>query len=64
LQTLSISALDTEKADADLCQTKLPLTSLFSLMNRSELSATIVANCSSEISGDRETKKWTCSGFA
>ena len=48
---------DTEKADADLCHLNLVLLSLFSLIKRSLLSATMVARSSSDIEGDREVKK-------
>ena len=64
LQTLSISDFETENADADCCHLKWPLESLFWLMNFSKLSAIIVARCCSEISGERDTRIWTCSGFA
>lgn len=59
-----MSDLETEKADADLCHKNLYFVNLFWLMKRSLLSAIIVANCVSEISGERDTKKCTCSGFA
>ena len=59
-----MSDFDTEYADADRCHENLFLQSLFSLIKRSLLSATIVASCSSDISGNRETRKCTCSGFA
>src|SRR3972149_10947005 len=64
LQTLSTSDFETEKAAADSCQENLPALSLFSFMNLSELSATIVAKVSSDIFGERETIKCTCSGLA
>src|SRR3972149_1572144 len=64
LQILSTSDFETEKAAADSCQENLPALSLFSFMNLSELSATIVAKVSSDIFGKRETIKCTCSGLA
>jgi hypothetical protein len=57
LHTLSTSDLETENAEADSCHANIPLLSLFSLINFEELSATIVANISSEKLGDLETRK-------
>jgi hypothetical protein len=57
LQTLSTSDLDTEKADAVFCHSNLTMDNVFSFINLSELSATIVANSSSEIFGERDTIK-------
>ena len=53
LQTLSTSDLETENADPDSCQANLPMQRLFAFMNRSTLSATMVASDSSDILGDR-----------
>ena len=64
LHTLSTSDFETENADADCCHAKFFLASLFALIKRSELSAIIVANSISEISGERETRKCICSGLA
>jgi hypothetical protein len=47
LQTLSISDFDTENAEADCCQQNCVFESLLSFINRSVLSATIVAKVSS-----------------
>ena len=57
LQTLSTSALETENAEQDCCQKNLFSQSLLSFINRSELSAIMVANFSSDILGEREIKK-------
>lgn len=61
LQTLSTSDLETEKAAAESCHENFPMLSLFSLIKRAVLSATIVAKSSSDIEGVRYTRKWTCS---
>jgi len=57
LQTLSTSDLDTENAEADCCHANNPLQSLFSFINRSVLSATMLATFSSVSPGDREIIK-------
>jgi hypothetical protein len=57
LQTLSTSDLETEKADADCCHENVSAANLFSFINRSVLSATIVANVSSENLGERDVRK-------
>ena len=54
LHTLSTSDFETENAEAESCQAKAPILSLFSLMNFEELSATIVAKAPSDNVGDRE----------
>jgi len=48
---------ETEKADAEFCHKNFPLTSLFSLIKSSELSATMLANFSCDIEAERETRK-------
>ena len=57
LQTLSTSDFDTENADADFCHANRPTHNLFSLINRSELSAKIVARTSSDNLGERDIKR-------
>ncbi len=64
LQTLSTSDFDTEKAEADSCQANRLLHSLFWFIKLSELSATIEARISSDNLGERDTRKWACSGLA
>ena len=56
LQTLSTSDLETENAEQD-CHENLFSQSLLSFINRSELSAIMVANFSSDILGERAIKK-------
>jgi len=60
----SIPDLDTEKAAADSCHLNLPVESLFSLINFSELLAMIDASSTSESAGDLDTNMCTCSGLA
>ena len=43
--------------EAEVCQVKIPRHSLFSFINFCELSAILVINVSSDIFGDRETRK-------
>jgi hypothetical protein len=52
-----MSDLETEKADADCYQLNLPDTSLFLFKKRSELSAIMVANSSSDKVAERDTNK-------
>ena len=56
LQTLSTSDFETEKAEADSYHANAPELSLLSLINFEELSATIVANASSDNLGEREAR--------
>ena len=56
LQILSTSDFETEKAEADSCHANTPTLSLLSLINFAELTATIVANTSSAIFGEREVR--------
>jgi hypothetical protein len=49
-----MSDFDTENAAADFCHEKLYFESLFLFIKRSLLSAIVVANCSSDIEGERE----------
>jgi hypothetical protein len=51
------SDFETEKAEADCCHSNIPTLSLLSLINLEQLSATIVANISSDIFGEREARK-------
>ncbi|HSR17801.1 MAG TPA: hypothetical protein VLM39_06880 [Ignavibacteriaceae bacterium] len=57
LQTLLTSALDTENAAAESCHLILPVHSLFSFINRSELSDIIVDKYSSDNFEEREIMK-------
>ena len=57
LQTLSTSDLETKNAEQDRCQKNLFSQSLLSFINRSDLSAIMVSNFSSDILGECETKK-------
>jgi len=56
LQTLSTSFFETEKAAAESCHSKWVAQSLFSFINRVELSAIIVAMFSSDNRGDRDIR--------
>jgi len=57
LQTLSTSPFDTENAEHDCCHWNNPAHSLFSLINRCELSAIIVTKLSIFKFGSKETRK-------
>ena len=54
---MSMSDFETEKAEADCCHLNWPDTSLFSLIKFSELSAIMVANCSSDKVAARDIKR-------
>jgi len=64
LQTLSTSDFETENADAESCHLNRVAHKLFSFMNLSELSAIDVNNDSSDVFGERDATKWTCSALA